>query len=240
MEQIKKIKEAIESLGVEITDEKCGQLLKYYEMLVDKNKVMNLTAITEFDEVVLKHFMDSIALVKAYDLKDKALRVLDMGTGAGFPGIPLKIVFPELEVVLMDSLNKRINFLKEVIEALSLEKIEAIHGRAEEYGRKEGFRESFDLCVSRAVANLATLSEYCIPYVKQGGYFIPYKSGNIEEELSSSKLAVKVLGGTVEEVKEFMLPGSDIGRSFVKIKKIEKTKSKYPRMGGKPSKEPIK
>lgn len=239
MEKIKKIKEAMESLGVGITDEKCGQLLKYYEMLVDKNKVMNLTAITEFDEVVLKHFLDSIALVKAYDLKEKKIKVLDMGTGAGFPGIPLKIVFPELQIVLMDSLNKRINFLKEVIEALSLENIEAVHGRAEEYGRKEEYRENFDLCVSRAVANLATLSEYCIPYVKTGGYFIPYKSGNIEEELAASKKAVKLLGGKVEEVTEFLLPASDISRSFVKIKKIEKTNAKYPRMGGKPSKEPL-
>ena len=240
MEQEKKLIEAMKSLDIELNHEKCGQLLKYYEMLVEKNKVMNLTAITEFDEVVLKHFVDSAALVKAFELEGKELRVLDMGTGAGFPGIPLKIIFPELQVVLMDSLNKRINFLKDVIAELSLTGIEAIHGRAEEFGRKEDFREEFDLCVSRAVANLATLSEYCIPYVKIGGYFIPYKSGNIEEELSSAKNAVKVLGGKIEAVTEFNLPDSDIARSFVKIKKLEKTKSKYPRMGGKPSKEPIK
>lgn len=239
MSQVKQISEAMKSLSIELTEKQCEQLLTYYEMLIEKNKVMNLTAITEFDEVVTKHFLDSAALVEAYDLKQQELRVLDMGTGAGFPGIPLKIIFPQLNVVLLDSLNKRINFLKEVIEELSLEKIEAIHGRAEEYGRKEGFRESFDLCVSRAVANLSTLSEYCIPYVKVGGYFIPYKSGNIEEELAASKNAVKVLGGRIEEVKELVLPGSDIARSFVKIKKLEKTKGRYPRMGGKPSKEPI-
>lgn len=240
MEQEKKLKEAMKSLKIELDDKKCGQLIRYYEMLVEKNKVMNLTAITEFDEVVVKHFVDSAALIMVIHLEERKLRVLDMGTGAGFPGIPLKILFPELQMVLLDSLNKRINFLKEVIAELSLTDIEAIHGRAEEFGRKEDFRESFDLCVSRAVANLATLSEYCIPYVKTGGYFIPYKSGNIEEELAASQKAVKVLGACVEEVQEFNLPGSDIGRSFVKIKKLEKTKPKYPRMGGKPSKEPIK
>lgn len=239
MDEISKISRGLQELSIEADREQCGQLFEYYRMLVEKNKVMNLTAITDFDEVVLKHFVDSAALVKIYDLENKEIRLLDMGTGAGFPGIPLKILFPKLQVVLLDSLNKRIKFLQEVAEALSLEGIEAVHGRAEEYGRKENFRESFDLCVSRAVANMATLSEYCIPYVKKGGYFIPYKSGNIEEELSSSQMAVKVLGGKVEEVKELVLPGSDIKRTFVKIKKLQATNKKYPRMGGKPSREPI-
>lgn len=239
MEQKARIKEALESLGLSIEDKQCEKFLLYYEMLIEKNKVMNLTAITEFDEVVVKHFLDSAALVKIFDLQNKQLKVLDMGTGAGFPGIPLKILFPKLQVVLLDSLNKRVGFLKEVIDALSLENIEAVHGRAEEYGRKEAYREKFDLCVSRAVANLATLSEYCIPYVAVDGYFIPYKSGNIENELSGAKNAINILGGNIEEVKEFILPDSDISRSFIKIRKTGKTKQKYPRMGGKPAKEPI-
>lgn len=238
-EQEKKLKEAMQLLHINIDDEKCGQFLQYYEMLVEKNKVMNLTAITEFDEVIIKHFLDSAALVQVCDLVKKPWKLLDMGTGAGFPGIPLKILFPELQVTLIDSLNKRVKFLNEVIEALSLQKIEAVHGRAEELGRNLKFREQFDLCVSRAVANLSTLSEYCIPYVRVGGYFISYKSGNIEEEIQVSQKAVKVLGGSMAEVKEFVLPGTDISRSFIKIEKKEKTKEKYPRMGGKPAKEPI-
>lgn len=238
-EQEKKLKEAMQLLHINIDDEKCGQFLQYYEMLVEKNKVMNLTAITEFDEVIIKHFLDSAALVQVCDLVKKPWKLLDMGTGAGFPGIPLKILFPELQVTLIDSLNKRVKFLNEVIEALSLQKIEAVHGRAEELGRNLKFREQFDLCVSRAVANLSTLSEYCIPYVRVGGYFISYKSGNIEEEIQASQKAVKVLGGSMAEVKEFVLPGTDISRSFIKIEKKEKTKEKYPRMGGKPAKEPI-
>ena len=226
-------------LNIKLTDIQKKQLEKYYEMLIEYNKIMNLTGITEKNQVYLKHFYDSITLVKIINLNEYGT-LCDIGTGAGFPGLVLKIVFPKLKVTLLDSLNKRINFLKEVITELSLTDIEAIHGRAEEFGRKEDFREGFDLCVSRAVANLATLSEYCIPYVKTGGYFIPYKSGNIEEELAASQKAIKVLGACVEEIQEFNLPGSDIGRSFVKIKKLEKTKQKYPRMGGKSSKEPIK
>lgn len=239
MEQEKIIQEAMQSLGLWITEEKCGQLLRFYEILSEKNKVMNLTAITDFHEVVLKHFVDSAALVQVLDLQERELRVLDLGTGAGFPGIPLKILFPKLHLVLLDSLNKRVKFLNEVIEELSLNDIEAIHGRAEEYGRKKEFREQFDLCVSRAVANLATLSEFCLPFVRMGGYFIPYKSGEMQEELGNAKNAIRLLGGSIEEVKEFVLPNSDIGRSFIKIKKVGNTKPKYPRMGGKPMKEPI-
>lgn len=239
MEQEKIIQEAMQSLGLWITEEKCGQLLRFYEILSEKNKVMNLTAITDFHEVVLKHFVDSAALVQVLDLQERELRVLDLGTGAGFPGIPLKILFPKLQLVLLDSLNKRVKFLNEVIDELSLDNIEAIHGRAEEYGRKKEFREQFDLCVSRAVANLATLSEFCLPFVRMGGYFIPYKSGEVQEELANAKNAIRLLGGSIEEVKEFVLPNSDIGRSFIKIKKVGNTKPKYPRMGGKPMKEPI-
>ena len=238
MDQMEKLKESFAKLNISLTDKQYQQFIDYYELLVEWNKVMNLTGITEFDEVVMKHFVDSLCLVYAIPT-DKPYKLLDMGTGAGFPGIPLKIAFPEMEMVLLDSLNKRIKFLNEVINQLGLENITAIHGRAEEFARKEEYREQFDLCVSRAVANLATLSEYCLPYVKKGGKFIPYKSGAIEEEMETSKKAVSVLGGKIKEVKTFELPDSDISRSLVVIQKEKETPKKYPRSGGKPTKEPI-
>lgn len=240
MDKIKKLKESFSKLNLTLTEKQYQQFLDYYELLVEWNKVMNLTGITEFDEVVMKHFVDSLSFVYAVSAeKSYKVKVLDMGTGAGFPGIPLKIAFPEMEMVLLDSLNKRIKFLSEVIDKLELENITAIHGRAEEFARKEGYREQFDFCVSRAVANLATLSEYCLPYVKKGGYFIPYKSGTIEEEIETSKKAVGILGGKIKEVKTFVLPESDISRALVIIKKEKETHGKYPRSGGKPAKEPI-
>lgn len=235
MEQLKK---KSEMLDISLSEEQLQQFLTYYEMLVEKNKVMNLTAITEKEEVIDKHFIDSISLNKAMDVT-KPLKILDLGTGAGFPGIPLKIAYPNLELTLLDSLNKRIKFLDEVIEALSLEGIVTIHGRAEDYAKQASYREQFDICVSRAVANLATLSEYCLPYVKEGGCFISYKSGSVEEELEQSKKAIFELGGKVKEVIAFTLPETDIERTFVVIEKVRKTPKKYPRKAGLPSKEPI-
>ena len=226
------------ALGVTLSDEQIRQFLKYFEMLVEWNEVMNLTAITEYDEVMKKHFVDSISLCKAYDVTQNKT-VIDVGTGAGFPGLALKIAFPNLRVTLLDSLNKRINFLNEVISALGLTGVETIHGRAEDYAKPGKCREKYDLCVSRAVANLSTLSEYCLPYVKVDGMFIPYKSGEIDEEVKGSKKAVKVLGGEIEDVVKFELPGTDIGRSFVKIHKVKNTAKKYPRKAGMPSREPI-
>ena len=199
---------------------------------------MNLTAITEFDEVVEKHFLDSVSLTKQLDLH-QPLKVLDLGTGAGFPGIPLKIVFPELEITLMDSLNKRVLFLQDVISSLQLENIEAVHGRAEEAARNKKYRESFDLCVSRAVANISTLSEYCLPFVKIGGSFISYKSSTIEDELEDGKKGIAILGGKVKDVYKFTLPDSELQRSFVIIEKEKKTPKAYPRKAGTPSKEPL-
>lgn len=228
----------LSKLGIGLSDNQKQQFNKFYELLVEWNKVMNLTGITEYEEVNEKHFVDSLSIVKAVDL-NKVKSVIDIGTGAGFPGIPLKIVFPHLKVVLLDSLNKRINFLNTVISELDLKDIETIHGRAEDYAKKADYREKFDICVSRAVANLATLSEYCVPYIKKDGLFVPYKSGEIDEELEQSKKAIHVLGGKIEDVVKFQLPGTEIGRSFVKIKKIQSSPKKYPRKAGLPSKEPI-
>ena len=235
MEQLKK---KSEMLDISLSEKQLQQFLSYYEMLIEKNKVMNLTAITEKEEVIDKHFIDSISFNKAMDVT-RSLKILDLGTGAGFPGIPLKIAYPNLEITLLDSLNKRIKFLDEVIEALGLEGISTIHGRAEDYAKQASYREQFDICVSRAVANLATLSEYCLPYVKEGGCFISYKSGSVEEELEQSKKAIFELGGKVKEVIAFTLPETDIERTFVVIEKVRKTPKKYPRKAGLPSKEPI-
>ena len=228
-----------ENLGITLSDTQIEQFMIYYEYLIEKNKVMNLTGITEFEDVMIKHFVDSLAVVKAVDMS-RINTLLDLGTGAGFPGIPLKIAFPHVEMVLLDSLNKRINFLKELIEKCRLEKITAIHGRAEEYAKQKEYRESFDLCVSRAVANLSSLSEYCIPYVKLNGQFISYKSGNIDIEIKEAENAVKILGGRNENIIKFTLPKSDIERSFVIIEKVKETPAKYPRKAGLPTKDPLK
>ena len=234
-------------LHIELSEKQLSQFLAYYEMLVEWNKVMNLTAITDFDEVCKKHFIDSLSLVKAYDVifSDdiqsglSSVSVIDVGTGAGFPGIPLKIAFPDLKITLLDSLQKRVNFLQTVIDELSLQEIEAIHGRAEDFAKKGKLREKYDICISRAVANLSTLSEYCLPYVKVGGYFISYKSEKITEEMQNAEKALSVLGGSVEKQVEFMIPASDIYRNLVVIHKIKETPALYPRKAGVPSKNPL-
>lgn len=214
------------------------QLITYYEMLIEKNKVMNLTAITEFEDVLEKHFLDSISVSHYVDMTRK-LSVIDLGTGAGFPGMPLKILFPNLSVTFVDSLNKRILFLNEVIDALQLEGIQTVHGRAEDLAVDCNYREQYDYCMSRAVANLSTLSEYCLPFVKLGGTFISYKSGEIDEELLAAKKAIYLLGGQVKDVISFQLEGTDLGRSFVMIQKEKKTPKAYPRKSGMPSKKPL-
>ncbi|MBM6971249.1 16S rRNA (guanine(527)-N(7))-methyltransferase RsmG [Mordavella massiliensis] len=232
------LKNRMDRLQIEINENMLEQFDLFYHLLVEWNKVMNLTGITEYEEVVEKHFADSLSLARFLDL-NKIHTVIDVGTGAGFPGIPLKIAFPHLKVVLLDSLNKRINFLNEVIAELDLKEIHTIHGRAEEYARKPEYREQFDLCVSRAVANLSVLSEYCIPYIRIGGIFIPYKSGDIDEEVAASRKAVDILGGQIDHVEKFQLPDTDIHRSFVFINKIKNTQKKYPRKAGTPAKEPL-
>ena len=228
----------LSELGVSLDQNQIDQFIRYYEMLVEWNQVMNLTAITEYDDVMKKHFIDSISLIKAYDVKSRA-KVIDVGTGAGFPGLALKIAYPSLQVTLLDSLNKRIQFLDAVINELDLSGVDTIHGRAEDYAKPAKIREKYDLCVSRAVANLSTLSEYCLPFVKEGGYFISYKSEKITEEVQKAESAIKILGGKIENQVEFYLPDSDIYRNLFVIKKIKKTPVKYPRKAGLPSKEPL-
>ena len=230
-------------MEIELNDYQIEQFINYYSILIEWNQVMNLTAITEYEEVVNKHFIDSLSLIKTIDRKifrSGSISVIDIGTGAGFPGIPLKIAFPEIKITLLDSLNKRIKFLNEVVEEIGLKEVQTLHGRAEDYARKHEYREKYDLCVSRAVANLAILSEYALPYVKKSGYFISYKSGNIEEEIKESTKAVEILGGKIEKIEKFTLPETEIQRSLVKIRKENSTGKKYPRKAGVPSKEPRK
>lgn len=228
----------LEKWEIPFSSKQQEQFVTYYEMLVEKNKVMNLTAITEFNEVLDKHFLDSIALARYVDLTT-SISLIDLGTGAGFPGMPLKIMFPNLKVTLADSLNKRIVFLDEVIGELGLTDIQTVHARAEDLAHNSDYREQYDYCVSRAVANLSSLSEYCLPFVRIGGSFISYKSGEIEEELAAAKKAIFLLGGQFDQVIPFQLEGTDLGRSFVLIKKDKKTAKTYPRKSGMPTKKPL-
>lgn len=232
------LEKGCEELGITLNSQQKIQFIKYYELLVERNKMMNLTAITDFEEVLRKHFVDSLAIVKAVDV-DKVTTMIDVGTGAGFPGIPLKIAFPHLQVCLMDSLQKRIVFLEEVLSRIGVKEIMGVHGRAEDFGKKTGYRENYDLCVSRAVANLSSLSEYCLPFVKVGGTFVSYKSGKVQEEVVQAEHAVKTLGGEMMEPVYLRLPDSDIERSFIIIKKKMPTPKDYPRKAGTPAKNPL-
>ena len=239
-------------LNIILSDRQLFQFFHYYELLLETNKVMNLTAITEEKEVIEKHFVDSLLLVRVLDqmnensgkaepIKERFSKgtCIDVGTGAGFPGIPLKILFPELSMVLLDSLNKRVGFLNEVISEIGLSGIRAVHGRAEDLGKNREYREQFDFCVSRAVANLSTWSDYSIPCAKTGGLFIPHKSGNSQEEISEAEGAVLHLGGKMEGTVFETLPNSEAERAFVLIKKVSATPKKYPRKAGTPSRDPI-
>lgn len=231
-----KFRNSMNSIGIELTDQQLNAFETYYDMLIDRNKVMNLTAITEFDEVMDKHFLDSVYLFRSIKLKAD-YKLIDIGTGAGFPGIPLKIVFPELKITLLDSLNKRVGFLNDVIDELNLNDIEAIHGRAEDIARDKAYRASYDIAVSRAVANLSTLSEYCLPFVKIGGKFVSYKSGDCADEVDNAKAAIHLLGGKINKIDEFSY--SNNSRSFIVIDKVMNTSNKYPRKAGLPSKKPL-
>ncbi len=235
--EIRQFEDGLRAINIELSYLQKQQFIDYYEMLVERNKVMNLTAITDFSEVITKHFIDSLSLIRVLKLSDQ--KVIDIGTGAGFPGIPLKIAFPDLEILLLDSLKKRLVFLDEVIEKLNLNKIRTLHGRAEDYGKNPVYREQYDICVSRAVAKLSSLSEYCLPYVKKGGVFVSYKSGKAEEELAEAENAIKLLGAKEDKLDYFHLPGTEMERVFIVLKKISNTPKSYPRSAGKPSKEPL-
>ena len=233
-----KLKEEMKHIDIILSDNQLRQFDQFYQMMIEKNKVMNLTAITQEEEVIRKHFVDSISCVKVCQMNN-VNSVIDIGTGAGFPGIPLKIVYPEIDFLLVDSLKKRIGFLEDVIQALNLKKIKAVHGRAEDLARQKNYRSHFDLCVSRAVANLSTLTEYCIPFVKVGGYFISYKSQKGREELVMAENCFRILGCSLEEACEFQLEGEDAERLLLKIRKDRATNKTYPRKSGVPSKDPL-
>lgn len=225
--------------GIEISDEQTDTFFKFYRMVIEKNEIMNLTAITDYEDFIIKHFLDSAMIGRVISFKGNE-RVLDIGTGAGFPGIPVKILYPDTDILLLDSLNKRLKFLDEVIEKLGLKDIKTIHSRAEELQAKGDYRESFDICVSRAVSALPTLCEYCMPYVKEGGNFVAYKAVNADEEIKEAENTIKVLGGKIEKIDRFVIAGSDYERVLISIKKVKSTPKKYPRSGGKPQKMPLK
>jgi 16S rRNA (guanine527-N7)-methyltransferase len=218
-------KKGLLEYGYNLSEKEEERFVKYSRLLVEWNEKINLTSIVDPEGISIKHFLDSIVPIFKIDIK-KESKMIDVGTGAGFPGIPLKIAFPELEIVLLDSLNKRINFLNQVIHSLGLEKISTIHGRAEDFGRNPEYREQFDFCVSRAVARLVSLAEFCLPFVKQGGYFVPYKSGEIKEELQEAKFALRELGGEYRKTYEYQLPNSDIERTLIQVEKTKQTPKK--------------
>ena len=267
MDKLSYLEKIIKQYIPDLTSDQSSKFMTYYEMLIETNKVMNLTAITDFEDVVIKHFADSLSISQIINLSDNtgsnvsddheasnskeisdttadqnSIRILDIGTGAGFPGIPLKIAYPFISITLLDSLNKRVDFLNSVIDELKLNEqgnITAVHSRAEDYIKENGIRQSYNLAVSRAVASLNVLTEYALPYVKVGGSFISYKSEQADSEISEAENAISILGGRIEDKISFTLPESDFGRTLIKIRKTKDTPEKYPRKAGIPGKKPL-
>lgn len=240
MEQnAKLLKDAASGLGVSLTDGQIGQFMSYMDELLIWNERMNLTAITQRDEVVLKHFADCISIVPYLNC-GAGVSMIDVGTGAGFPGIPVKIACPDVEMVLLDSLQKRVGFLEYLVEKLELLDVECVHARAEDGGQNPVYRERFDYCVSRAVANLAVLAEYCLPFVKVGGYLVALKGPDVDNELLVAGDALAILGGTVERIEDISIPFTDLAHKLVFIKKVSNTPAKYPRRASKIAKDPLK
>ncbi len=234
-----KLYNGLDSLGVSYNRDKIDKLVNFYEMVIEKNKVMNLTGIIEFDDFINKHFLDSLILENAYPDINSNISVIDVGTGAGFPGIPLAIMYEEANFTLLDSLNKRVNFLNEVISTLSLSNVKAYAGRAEDYGKDSSYREQFDLCVTRAVAETNLLSEYTLPFVRIGGKCIAYKSVQLNDEIENGKNAISILGGEIDRIVKIDIPGTEYNRNLLLIDKKNETPAKYPRRAGVPKKKPL-
>ena len=231
------LKKGLDELNISYSDTQLDQIDTFYEMIIEKNKVMNLTRITDMEEYYIKHILDSLLICNELVIDNK--RIIDVGTGAGFPGIPIKIFFPDINITLMDSLNKRLLFLEEVIRELGLSDIKTLHGRAEDIGKNKIYRESFDIAISRAVADMSVLTELCLPLVSVNGYFAAYKSNDSMEEISKADNAIEIIGGSKPDIIESTLPCSDIKRKIVIVKKIRTTPEQYPRKAGIPSKKPI-
>jgi 16S rRNA (guanine527-N7)-methyltransferase len=236
---MKQLIDALDDLGIKYNEEMIRKFQNYMERILEWNEKVNLTSITDRQEFIKKHYIDSVALC-AFPQMQEAKSIIDVGTGAGFPGIPLAILYPEKKFLLMDSLNKRIRIIEELSKEIGIDNVEFRHGRAEELAREQAYRDHFDLCVSRAVANLAVLSEYCLPFVKPGGWFAPYKTGSIDDELKEGLRAIGILGGKLEDNKPLSIKGFDLDHRILFIKKMNKTPAKYPRKAGTPAKEPLK
>ena len=238
MTNVNTLIDGLSNFNITLTEDQVNKFVIYKSLLKEWNQKINITSIEDDEEIDIKHFLDSLTPINTGLFKEK-VKVIDIGTGGGFPGMPLKIYKEDIEVVLLDSLNKRINYLNEVIKNLNLTDINAVHGRAEDFGQNKDYREKFDIAVSRAVASLNILSEYCLPFVKVGGYFISMKGQDVEEEMKESSKAISILGGRVEKKVDVTIPNSDITHSLIIIKKIKETPTKYPRNAGKPKKNPL-